>query len=214
MAWAQTAIYTVCICYLLKREYKYANCQFRTALGKCAGSSGKNSASKSPKSPHRSPGKLCMNALKDNPETSDGAGGSTSGSPTEPNPIGKLPLIKGRHLGINPDTYRRKHLELALVCAQLDRTLSKFLSAVFLIDVPIVSISMFSFFFTNPAEDELTLFGGIVCYVHVVIHLVAITLAATSMSSAVSIFSTITSTTLNSKKKIVFFCLLRYFTVK
>ena len=74
------------------------------------------------------------------------------------------------------------------MCSSLDDILAKFLTAVFIIDVPIVTISIFSCFFTPPSE-QLTLYGAIVCFVHVVVHLVAISLVATSMTSAVSIFT-------------------------
>ena len=198
MAWVQTAIYTVIYCYLLKREFKFANSQFKagaekTAVGKNPASSagggggggggagaggggggGGSAAGGGGSGSGKSPRNLFKNPHANNP---GGGGAQKAPGPT---------IIKTRHIGLRPETHRKRHLELTLMCSSLDDILAKFLTAVFIIDVPIVTISIFSCFFTPPSE-QLTLYGAIVCFVHVVVHLVAISLVATSMTSAVSI---------------------------
>ena len=200
MAWVQTAIYTVIYCYLLKREFKFANSQFKAAAEKTAvgknpassagggggggggagggggGGGGGSAAGGGGSGSGKSPRNLFKNPHANNP---GGGGAQKAPGPT---------IIKTRHIGLRPETHRKRHLELTLMCSSLDDILAKFLTAVFIIDVPIVTISIFSCFFTPPSE-QLTLYGAIVCFVHVVVHLVAISLVATSMTSAVSIFT-------------------------
>ena len=200
MAWVQTAIYTVIYCYLLKREFKFANTQFKAAAEKTAvgknpsssagggggggggggagggGGGGGSTAGGGGSGSGKSPRNLFKNPHANNP--------SSGGAQKAPGPT----IIKTRHIGLRPETHRKRHLELTLMCLSLDDILAKFLTAVFIIDVPIVTISIFSCFFTPPSE-QLTLYGAIVCFVHVVVHLVAISLVATSMTSAVSIFT-------------------------
>ena len=199
MAWVQTAIYTVIYCYLLKREFKFANAQFRaaaekTAVGKNPGGGGGTGGGSEGGGGGgggggKSPRNLFKNPHLNNPGGAGGGGGTgavvatvAGGTKKSPGPT----IIKTRHIGLRPEMHRKRHLELTLMCSLLDDILAKFLTAVFIIDVPIVTISIFSCFFTPPSE-QLTLYGAIVCFVHVVVHLVAISLVATSMTSAVSI---------------------------